>query len=219
MRWTRGSKNATGNSNAWVWTSCGSPMKAGPQSAGSSIVATAWGSDWSTCSGRTMRSQNRVTGRNASLAVMVGSPKCSTCCSTGSFSRLANVSPESSSTGRRLACAMPAAVTMLSAPGPIELVATMICRRRMALANPIAAMAIVCSFWPRHTGSASPAASSASPREVTFPWPKMANTPGNNGTSASSTTVRWAIRNRTMAWATVSLVVSIASPVPGAAPI
>ena len=32
------------------------PMKAGPQSAGSSIVCTAWGSDDTTCSGFMMRS-------------------------------------------------------------------------------------------------------------------------------------------------------------------
>ena len=43
-------------------------------------------------------------------------------------------SPESSRIGRRLVCATPAAVTMLVAPGPIELVATMIWRRFFALA-------------------------------------------------------------------------------------
>ena len=36
--------------------------------------------------------------------------------------------------GRRLAWATAAAVTMFVAPGPMELVATMICRRRIALA-------------------------------------------------------------------------------------
>ena len=41
---------------------------------------------------------------------------------------------------------MPAAVTMFSAPGPIELVATMIWRRRFALANATAAIAIDCSL-------------------------------------------------------------------------
>ncbi len=49
----------------------------------------------------------------------------------------------------------PAAVTMLVAPGPIELVATMICRRRLALAKPTPASAIDCSFWPRQVGSRS----------------------------------------------------------------
>src|SRR5512132_4243079 len=99
---------------------------------------------------------------------------------------------------------------MFVAPGPMELVVTMIWRRFLALAKPTAAMAIVCSFCPRQVGSASPAACSASPKAVTLPCPKMANTPGNRGTSRSSMTVRWAMRNRTIAWATVSLVVSIA---------
>ena len=31
----------------------------------------------------------------------------------------------------------------------------MICRRRLALAKPIAASAIDCSFWPRQVGSVS----------------------------------------------------------------
>ena len=126
IRCTRGSKNDAGKSNASAWTSCGNPRKAGPQSAGSSIVATAWGSDWSSWAGCAIRSQYRVTGRNASFTVTLGSPNGSTCCSTGSGTRFTNVSPESRSTGSRFACAMPAAVTMFSAPGPIELVATMI---------------------------------------------------------------------------------------------
>ncbi len=44
---------------------------------------------------------------------------------------------------------------MLVAPGPIEEAATMICRRRLALAKPMAASAIDCSFWPRQVGSVS----------------------------------------------------------------
>ena len=40
-----------------------------------------------------MRSQKRDTGRRQSLAVTVGSPKSSICCSTGSGWRLAKVSP------------------------------------------------------------------------------------------------------------------------------
>ena len=39
-------------------TSWGRPMKAGPHVAGSSIVATAWGSVWTTCAGVTMRSRS-----------------------------------------------------------------------------------------------------------------------------------------------------------------
>ena len=114
---------------------------------------------------------------------------------------------ESSRTGRRLVCATPAAVTMLVAPGPIELAATMICRRALALAKPIAASAIDCSFWPRQVGSSSLTASSASLRQVTLPWPKIANTPGNSGTSAPSISVRCAISQRTSACAMVSRMV------------
>jgi len=109
-------------------------MKAGPQSAGSSIVCTAWGSDDTTCSGFMMRSQYRLTERNASLTVVDGSPKCSTCCSTGSGRRLAKVSPAINSNGMRLECATPAAVTMFVAPGPTDEVATMIWRRRTVFA-------------------------------------------------------------------------------------
>ena len=60
-----------------------------------------------------------------------------------------NVSPASSSSGSRLACATAAAVTMFIAPGPTEDVAAMNCRRRIALAKPTAASAMPCSFWPR----------------------------------------------------------------------
>ena len=52
---------------------------------------------------------------------------------------------------------------MLRAPGPIDDVATMNWRRRIALANPTAASAIPCSFWPRHVGSSSRASCSAWP--------------------------------------------------------
>src|SRR5580765_3498595 len=63
-----------------------------------------------------------------------------------------------------------------------------------------------CSFWPRHVGSSSRASSSACPRHVTFPCPKIANTPGNNGASRPSIVVRWAIRYLTIAWAVVSFI-------------
>ena len=48
------------------------------------MVATACGSDEMICSGR--RDAVPVAGHRleASLTLMVGSPKCSTCCSTGS---------------------------------------------------------------------------------------------------------------------------------------
>ena len=87
-----------------------------------------------------------------------------------------------------------AAVTMLVAPGPIEESDTMIWRRFIALAKPIAASAIDCSFWPRQVGSSSFTGSSASPRQVTLPWPKIAKTPAKSGTSLRSMMVLWAVR-------------------------
>ena len=87
-----------------------------------------------------------------------------------------------------------AAVTMLVEPGPIEASAIMICRRFIALLKPIAASAIDCSFWPRQVGITSLTGSSASPRQVTLPWPKIAKTPGKSGTCLRSTMVFWAVR-------------------------
>src|SRR3954454_8167825 len=49
---------------------------------------------------------------------------------------------------------------------------------------------------------------SASPRHVTLPWPKIAETPANSGTSLPSITVRWFTSQRTIAWAVVSRTVS-----------
>jgi hypothetical protein len=80
----------------------------------------------------------------------------------------------------------------------------MIWRRRIALANATPASAMPCSFWPRQVGSSSRASSSACPRHVTLPCPKIAYTPGNNGASLPSIVVRWAIRYLTIAWAVVS---------------
>src|SRR5262249_10155253 len=53
-------------------------------------------------------------------------------------------------------------------------------------------------------------ASSASPRQVTLPWPKMAKTPANSGTSWPSITVRCAVRYFTRAWAMVRRMVFMA---------
>ena len=121
----------------------------GPHSAGSVSTWIARGSEARSCSGRMMRSKKRETGLKQSLAVTVASPKSSTCCRTGSGRRLAKVSPGSSSTGRRLTCATAAAVTMLSAPGPIEVVQAIIWRRNLALAKAIAACAMPCSLCAR----------------------------------------------------------------------
>jgi hypothetical protein len=65
------------------------------------------------------------------------------------------VSPLKKSTGKRLACAVAAAVIMFDEPGPTEEVAIMIWRRRFALAKATAASAIDCSLCPRHVGRTS----------------------------------------------------------------
>ena len=53
---------------------------------------------------------------NASLSPRLGAPKCSSCCNTGSGSRVTKASPQSISSGRRLAWASAAAVNILAAP-------------------------------------------------------------------------------------------------------
>ena len=60
--------------------------------------------------------------------------------------RDANTSPGRNSTGKRLTCATAAAVTMLLAPGPMELVQAIIRRLREALAKAIAAWPMACSL-------------------------------------------------------------------------
>ena len=172
-------------------------------------MATIWGRELINCSGRLIRSQYRVNAWNASVTVIVGFWKFSTCCNTGSGSLFANVSPDRSRIGSRLAWAVAAAVRRLVQPGPIELVATMICLLRLALAYATPAKAIDCSFCPRQVGISSRTVSRASPRQVTFPCPKMAKTPGNNASSLPSINVRWFTRKRTNACAMVSRMVFI----------
>ena len=120
---------------------------------------------------------------------MVGSPNCSTCWSTGSGARLAKVSPARSRTGRRFAMRDAGGGDHVGGARPDRgRATTMIWRRFFALAKPIAASAIDCSFWPRQVGSTSWTGSSASPRQVTLPWPKIAKTPAKSGTSGGR---RW----------------------------
>ena len=109
-------------------------MVAGPHSAGSVSTRSAAGRLASNGSGRMMRSKKRDTGRKQSFAVTVASPKHSTCCNTGSGRRSANTSPGRNNTGSRFTCATAAAVTMLVAPGPTELVQAIIRRRAWVLA-------------------------------------------------------------------------------------
>ena len=131
---TCGARKSSGQSKACACTSCGSARQTGPHSAGSVIVRIACGSAARICSGRTMRSKNRVTGRRLSLALMSPQWKSSTCCSTGSGARDAKVSPGNSSTGRRFTWASAAAVTRLVAPGPMLVVTAMTRRRKFAFA-------------------------------------------------------------------------------------
>jgi hypothetical protein len=74
------------------------------------------------CSGRSMRSKKRETGRKQSLTDTLASEGTSSCWSTGCGRRVAKVSPGSSSTGSRFTVASAAPVTMFVAPGPTELV-------------------------------------------------------------------------------------------------
>ncbi len=98
------------------------------------------------CSGRLIRSKNRDTGRKQSLTEasrVVGS---SSCCSTGSGTRVANRSDGNNSTGTRLVVARAAPVTMLSDPGPMEAVHIQVCNRLVAFANAAAACTCPCSL-------------------------------------------------------------------------
>jgi hypothetical protein len=59
------------------------------------------------------------------------------------------MSPGSSSTGSRLMVATAAPVSMLVAPGPMELVHASVRRRLAIFANPTAAWTIACSLRGR----------------------------------------------------------------------
>jgi hypothetical protein len=93
-----------------------------------------------------MRSQYLETGRKQSLTDTSCDPGDSSCCSTGAGPRAAKMSPGSSRTGSRLMVASAAPVSMLVAPGPIELVQASVRRRFAILAKPTAVWTIACSF-------------------------------------------------------------------------
>ena len=128
-----GCRKSSGQSNAWVCTSCGSARHTGPQVAGSAMTAMAWGNADRICSARVIRSKKRVMGRNASLTLTSPLAKSSSCCNTGSGAREAKTSPGSSNTGSRLTCASAAAVNRLVAPGPIDVVTAITRWRNKAL--------------------------------------------------------------------------------------
>src|SRR5512145_1127218 len=118
------------------------------------------------------------------------------------------MSPGRNSTGRRFTCATAAAVTMLLAPGPIEVVQAIIRRRACALAKAIAACAIACSLCARKVGSLRRMACSAGPSPATLPWPKIAQTPAKNGLPSSCC----AAKKRTMASAIVMRTTATGDP-------
>ena len=121
-------------------------MQAAPTSAGSVRTRIAPRSAAGSCSGRQTRSQNRHTGRNASLTDVSGSSGRSSSWSTAPARRVAKTSPGRSSTGSRFTVASAAPVTMLVAPGPTDDVHAHVARRLVALAYPEATCTIACSF-------------------------------------------------------------------------
>ena len=93
-----------------------------PVSAGSVSTRIAASADAISCSGRLMRSQKRETGLKQSLTETSSEVGSSSSCSTGLATRVAKMSPGSSSTGRRLMVASAAPVTMFVEPGPTDAV-------------------------------------------------------------------------------------------------
>ena len=65
---------------------------------------------------------------------------------------------------------------------------------------------MVCSFWPRQVGSASPMPCSASPMPATLPWPKIAQTPSMKRSPSS---VICTLSQRIIACAAVSRMVPL----------
>ncbi len=100
-----------------------------PVSAGSVSTRIAPSSAGTSCSGRSIRSQNFDTGRSVSLTVLANVRSSSSCWSTVPGPRVANTSPGSRSTGSRLIVASAAPVTMLVAPGPMLDVHASVCSR------------------------------------------------------------------------------------------
>ncbi len=145
---TRSRNSSAGQSYASACTSCGSARVTAPVSAGSVSTRIAASSADGSCSGRQMRSKNRDTGRNASLTLMSWPDGSSSCCSTGSATRVAKTSPGSSSTGSRLMVASAAPVTMFVAPGPIDDVQASVDIRFRVRANAAAACTMACSLRP-----------------------------------------------------------------------
>src|SRR5215468_6790125 len=96
-----------------------------------------------------MRSQYRDTGLKQSFTETSCEFGDSSCWSTGATFRRAKISPGKSKTGKRLTVAIAAPVTMLVAPGPIEVVQASVLSRKLAFENAAAVWTMACSFRQR----------------------------------------------------------------------
>ena len=85
-------------------------------------------------------------GLKQSFTEMSLEDELSNCCNNGVAVLLEKKSPGSNRTGNLLIVAPAAAVIILVAPGPIELVHTKVCNRFFILAYAAAACTIDCSF-------------------------------------------------------------------------
>ena len=91
-------------------------------------------------------------------------------------------SPGNSSTGRRLACATAAAVTMFVAPGPIELVQAIMRRRRLCLGKGDSGQRHrLLVMRPQRRQALALLHTAPRPSPATLPWPKIAKTPAKRG--------------------------------------
>src|SRR5690606_41496232 len=86
------------------------------------------------CSGRLIRSQYRETGLKQSLTEISWVASDSSCCKTGAGKRVAKISPGINRTGILLMVAKAAPVTILVAPGPMDVVQTKASNRFFTLA-------------------------------------------------------------------------------------
>ena len=125
------------------------PSVTAPVSAGEVSTRIASGRAVTICSGRWMRSQYRETGRKQSLTETSWVWADSSCWSTGATLRRAKISPGRSSTGSRLIVAAAAPVTMLVAPGPIDVVHASVRNRFEVLAKAAAVCTMACSLRQR----------------------------------------------------------------------
>ena len=106
-------------------------MVTAPVSAGSVKTRIAPSREVKICSGRLMRSKNLESGLKASFTEIDRSYGCSSCCSTGSDTRVAKVSAGNNKTGKRFVVATAAPVNIFVAPGPTDDAQANVERRRV----------------------------------------------------------------------------------------